>query len=150
MLTTNNKLLTVRNKTFCISGRRIIVAAKGPRDDIELEAVTRAYQILKDRYPRYSHPLNGEFRWCENPKCHNVFYARRYKIDKGYASFCSHRCFGAVASLKVQRVRTKSTRAARIKFLCLKCKAMMEKIPGSPAICPACLVTSVFIVVTTL
>jgi hypothetical protein len=150
MLKTNNKLLTVRNYAFCISGRRIVVASKGPRDEMELEAITKAYQVLKDRYPRYSHPLNGEFRWCENPKCNNVFYARRYKIDKGFASFCSHRCYGAIAALKVQRIRNNSTKATRIKFLCLKCRAMMERIPGSPATCPVCLVTSVFIVVATL
>jgi hypothetical protein len=145
MSKTENKILTIRNLAFSISGRRIVVASRGPRDEIELEAITKAYQILKDRYPRYSHPLNGEFKWCENPKCNHAFYARRYKIEKGYASFCSHRCFGAVAALKGYRKRNQSTKATKIKFICLKCRSILDRIPGSPATCPACLVTSVFI-----
>jgi hypothetical protein len=87
MVTDTPKLLNVRNYTFYISGRRIVVSSRGPRDKIELEAITKAYQKLKDRYPHHSHPLNRKFRWCENPECNHAFYTRGYKIETGHTRY---------------------------------------------------------------
>lgn len=91
-----DKSITVGIYTFFVSGRRIIVASKGNKDEEELRAITEAYEKYKYRYKYAGRPLNGEFRWCMNPECNNAFYALRFKIEQGQASFCCRRCSSKV------------------------------------------------------
>lgn len=98
MMLDNKKGNTVvtEGHTFIISGRQIIIASKGNKDEEELRVITKAYEKYKHRCKYAGRPLNGEFRWCMNPECNNAFYARRDKIEQGQASFCCRRCSSKV------------------------------------------------------
>ena len=82
--------------TFIISGRKIVVASRGNKDEEELRAIAKAYEHNRKRIK----PLNGEFRWCMNPECNNAFYARGFKIKKGWAVCCCRKCAGKVFGAK--------------------------------------------------
>ena len=194
IIETADKSITIGVYTFFIPGRRIIVESNGPKDEKELEVIAETYERWKGRYKHCGRPLNGEFRWCMNPKCNNAFYAFRFKIEQGQASFCCRRCSNkftgyprgqqigklinrpdrltkieaqkekrqreqteekkeipVVIALPISEVVAQLGRSLneprRIQLQCVKCKVIMDRIPGNPTTCPVCKEATFFIAV---
>ena len=115
----NIGVLTTGDYTFNISERQIVVATK-KKDPEELKIITQLYDQWRYKYYKYpGRPLNGEFRLCRNPECNNAFYAMRFRIEQGQASFCCCQCSGKVTGCpkgqQIGKIINKSDRLTKTK-----------------------------------
>lgn len=95
----------VGNYTFIFSAQKMIVTPRlrHNKSEKELRAIARAYKEYRYAMGSVGRPLAGKWRWCANPKCRNIFYARRSKIEAGEGSYCSHRCAARVSGFKKEK-----------------------------------------------